>query len=393
MMKKKVCSLGVLLLVFVPVMVFSASINYEEAWDVNPDIPSYDPAWKEFEKGWAQRWEHENLDKLADIVQGISKRHPNKVEPYLWLARLSFLDEEFSDCEEYCVKAHEIDPSNVKAFKILISVLPNQGGKQYILEHYRQWFDEMTPLPTGRMLPDLEYSKQWDQAIKLWGERMDIKKAIAAGNAFQSIADAHPEDGNAQAWVCRINYAVGAYYTSIGEHDTTAMPYYQKGISYGEKALDIIPHSVPVNYWYELCLGRSIQFKSLFTKARYLKPMVKHLLFAKRENVLYNCFGPVLAASTLIRNGGWVCEKGMAMAGISMEYIYNGFDLLEMVYPDKFYGTFGKADLLAYEGHEKEAEKILLNLLKRDPKISTVSVLDNKCVLNFSRILLKEIQD
>ena len=173
----------------------------------------------------------------------------------------------------------------------------------------------------------------------------------------------------AQVWASRANYYVGGAYTALNQHNL-ALPYYKKGIIYGEKALRIQPQNQPANFWYVVSLSRSIQFTSLVNKARFLMDLLKPTWLCVKENSSYACFNILDVCGTMITNGGWVTEKGMRMAGITMENVENGLELAEMLYPDFFYTSYCRADILAYKGKKKEALAILGKLLARDPDIN-----------------------
>jgi tetratricopeptide (TPR) repeat protein len=232
----------------------------------------------------------------------------------------------------------------------------------------------------------------WDKFYQLWTQRYDIEKAVEAVKMISDIADANPNDGMIQVWACRGNYFLGEYWSSMDQHDSKAIPYYKKGIKYGEKAKKLLPHSVPATYWYQLNLARSLQFANIFTKAKYISTFVNLLLFCSYENALYYYFGPNLTLGTMITNAGWVAEKGMGIAGVSLENEMSSLDLAEMLYPDYLYIPYAKADILAYKGKKVEAMKILEDILSRDTDKDKYNMAENRCHQRFSRLLYNKLK-
>ncbi|MEA3224167.1 MAG: hypothetical protein U9P49_13530 [Thermodesulfobacteriota bacterium] len=319
----------------------------------------------------------------------------------MWLGRAYYFKgqwqkkgrlDSYKKSEMYAVKAHSIDETNITAIKILVDTLPNYADKQYIMDHYGNWIKKSVPLPVGRALPDLGPSDEWREAIKDWTQRVDIEKAKAAVQIFKQIADEDPANGLAQIWASRSLYYLGEYHTSIGQHKTKAVPYYEEGITYGERALKILPYSIPAHYWLELNLARSVQFTSLFNKFRHFKPLLDHILFCSRENGLYYYFGPTLTLATMITNGGWVTEKGMKLSGHTLEMEMNSLDLAEILYPSYLYILYGKADVLAYHGQKQEAKEVLNRLFSKDPDANRFNAADNHCIVRLAKELLDKIE-
>jgi len=62
-------------------------------------------------------------------------------------------------------------------------------------------------------------------------------------------------------------------------------------MAFGERAIKLMPHSVPARYRYQLNMGRYIRDTCLFNKARDMNALVGHLIFCVRENSLYKYSG------------------------------------------------------------------------------------------------------
>ena len=389
---KFIITAGILLF---PLYCFAAPappVAYSDAWIIDPAIPDYDPLWQDIRSGWDKHWDGKNLDELIVKAEQLQVRYPDKVDPCLWLARLHLAKKNYKDCEKYAVKAHSIDQNNLTAFKIMICALPFIGGGDYLMDNYGDWAKAVRPLPTGRMIPDMPQYPQWQDTLKLWDAKADINKGMAAVKLFEQMADSNPKDAKAQAWACRANYEIGAYFTSIKKHDSKAMAYYERGMQYGDKALALEPNMIAAVYWRALNLSRSIQYKSTFQQAKHLTSLVRDLRFCLYENTIYNSFGPFLSLATMITNGGWVAEKGMAMIGFKIEYAINGLELVEILYPDRLYALYGKADILAYRGNDDDAEDLLEKVIDTDPNLSTVLELENMSCINFSKMLLADLE-
>ncbi|MCD6569789.1 MAG: hypothetical protein J7L53_03710 [Deltaproteobacteria bacterium] len=393
-MKKIIMSLILFLCVF-------ACPALAGVWDIELPHPDYDPLWSKVTDLWENHWDGKNIDEIITALHELEKKYPDKVETYLWLGRAYYLKgqwkkkdrlDNYKKSEMYALKAHTIDETNITALKILVDTLPNYADKQYLMTHYGEWVKKVTPLPIGRALPELEPSDEWIKAMKNWDQRGDIEKGKAAVEIFKQIADKNPANGLAQIWASRSLYYLGEYHTSIGQHKTKAVPYYKEGMTYGERALKILPYSIPAHYWLELNLARSVQYTSLFNKARHFKPLLDHILFCSRENGLYYYCGPTLTLATMITNGGWVTEKGMRLTGHTLEMEMNSLDIAEILYPNYFYIPYGKADILAYLGRKQEAREVLDRLFARDPDANKFNAPDNRCTLRLAKELLDEIE-
>lgn len=387
-------------LVFVILFMF-ARIASAFVWEIELPLPDYDPKWDDVKTLWQDRWENEDNNQITALLHQLEMQYPGRVEPLVWLARMYCIEghenkkhrqENYKTVEVYAAKALAIDKDNLVAMKILIDTLPNIENLEYTLEKYGQWIRSAAPLPVGRLVPDMEEMARWGEAITLWNHRLNLEMGARAIILFNKIADEHPDNVNAQIWASRANYDIGQYYTSIDKHVEKAMDFYNTGRHYGERALELDRHSVPAHYWYQLNLARSIQYKSLITKARYLTTLLDHMNFCMQENGLYNYYGPTLALATMITNGGWVAEKGMYLGGVNVEIVLNALDLAEVLYPSKLYVLYGKADILAYKGRKDEALQVLENLFARDPDSNPYIMLENQSVLNFARDLYDEIR-
>ncbi|MDD5344793.1 MAG: hypothetical protein PHW12_10295, partial [Smithella sp.] len=194
----------------------------------------------------------------------------------------------------------------------------------------------------------------------------------------------------AQTWASRVNYYIGLYYTSTDEHEKS-MIYYKQGILYGKKARELLPNSVPANYWYMLSLSRSIQFTSLVNKARYLKSILDPLYFCSKENSIYFFCGPVISLATIVTNGGWITEKGMNLVDITLEMDLNGLEIANILFPHYYYIPFAWADVLAYKGKKTEALTILEKILASNPNIDPL-IPENHCFIRLARRLYNDIK-
>jgi tetratricopeptide (TPR) repeat protein len=369
-------------------------------WDMDPPLPNNDPQWEQVRTLWTKHYDGDYLDELIAALGPLKEKNPERVEPYLWLARAHYLHARyhrkdrpahFAQAEEYAAKACSMDAGNITAVKMLADICVYSHNRAYLYAHYGNLIRGKAPLPYGEALPDMPSYAGWGTFQKLWAARADIEKAKAAAAMTEQFAFENPQDGLAQIWAARANYYLGENYTSTGEHNTKALPYYKQGIVYSEKARARIPNSVPANYWYQLNLARSIQFTSLFNKGRYLMDLLNPLLFCSRENSSYYYFGPAQTLGTMITNGGWVTEKGMQIAGISLETALAGLELTEILYPDYYHAPYCRADVLVYQGKRQEALAILENLLARNPDANAL-IPENRFFLRMARTLYTDIK-
>ena len=374
-------------------------ISYAGVWDMDIPIPSNNSQWVAFKTLWDRHWNGKNIDQIITCLKNINQKSPDSLEANLWLSRAYIFkgkhtnkESDYSQAEIYAVRAHEIDKDNIIALKLLIDVVPNIYNFKEIMTKYGSWIKSVSPLPVGEALPPMSLQPGWKKFYQLWTQRYDEDKAVAAVKMLDEMAAADPNDGMVQVWASRGNYYLGEYWSSMDKHDTKSMPYYKKGIQYGEKSKKLLPYSVPATYWYQLNLARSLQFANIFTKARYITTFVNLLLFCSYENSLYYYFGPNLTLGTMITNAGWVAEKGMGIAGVSLENEMTSLSLAEILYPDYLYIPYAKADILAYKSKKEEAIKILENILVMNPDQNKYAVAENLSNQRFSRLLYNKLK-
>lgn len=369
-------------------------------WDMDLPYQGDDPQWVKIKGLWDQHWDGKNLDILITELKKIQAKHPDQVEPYLWLAKVYNLKGRWNrkdrqanlkQAEVFAVKAYSVDQGNILALRLLVDTMPLCEDNTYTLSQYGDWIKGAAPLPIAAALPPLRASERWNRFMSLWNQRADIEKAVAAVKLLEEFAHTAANDGLAQLWACRGNYYLGMYYTSVGQHDEKAVAYYLRGSQYGEQALKLLPHSVPAHYWYMLNLARSIQNTSLFHKARYYNKIVPHLMFCARENGQYYFWGPNLTLGTMIAKGGWITRQGMKTAGITIETELNALDLAEILYPEYLYIPYVKAEILAAQGKKTAALKILQAVLARNPDTNKLLAADNRCYQRMAKQLSEEL--
>ena len=373
---------------------------YAFSWDPQPPIPNYDPQrWEKVKTLWDNHYGGDNLDELIATLSSLKEAYPKKIEPILLLAKAHYLHarynnqnrkENFEKAEQYAFKACKMDTKNIYALTTLIETVCYSRNHEYIFSKYGDLILSYAPIRnTTEALPDMKYPI-WDTFKALWLARLDIEKGKAAVAMVEKMAKENPRDGLAQTWVSRVNYYIGLYYTSIDEHEKS-MIYYKQGILYGKKARELLPNSVPANYWYMLNLSRSIQFTSLVNKARYLKSILDPLYFCSKENSIYFFCGPVISLATIVTNGGWITEKGMNLVDITLEMDLNGLEIANILFPHYYYIPFAWADVLAYKGKTTEALTILEKILASNPNIDPL-IPENHCFIRLARRLYNDIK-
>jgi tetratricopeptide (TPR) repeat protein len=369
-------------------------------WDTDLPVPKYDPAWTEVQSMWEHHWDGKNINETITLVHKLEKNHPEKIEPYLWLAQLYLIkgqnqgkagEQSLRQAEFYVAKAHEIDKNNVSALKLLVRIMPYIEDTSYTMSHYGQWIKSASPLPSGWAIPEMK-GPAWEEAISTFGKSTsDISSGIKAADLFNKIADNNPKDGIAQVWASYMNFNIGSYYSSMDGNDKKAMPYYKKGIAYGDRAISLLPNSVPAHYWYQVNLASSIKNENLATKARYLNQLRKHAAFCMKENSSYDYFGPALVLSEMITNGGWVTAKGMSMYGINSDMILRSLELAEILYPDALFVKYARAELYAHKGKKKEAAKILEEIMQYKDNGNIYVAFGNQFTIKKARGLYNKI--
>jgi tetratricopeptide (TPR) repeat protein len=369
---------------------------------MDPPFPSNNPSWQTFRLQWDKHWDGKNIDQMITSLKGIEKTDPDNVSLYLWLSRVYCLKgkrssgktktESFSNALNYASKARVADKNSVLAVKLLVDAASNIDSYAAIASKYGNWIKDISPQPYIETVEPASNQSGWDAFARLWANRYDIEKAVQAQKISEGWANANPSNDLLQLWACRTSYCVGEYWDSFGEHDSKAMPYYKKGIIYGEKAVKLTPHSVPAKYWYNACLGRSVQTSSIFTKASHFSTFFELVLFFWRENSQYHYFGFGLTMSPMITNGGWVTEKGMNAAGVTADNVLTSLDIAAIMYPDFIQIPYSKALLLSYKGKKEEAIKILENVIARNPDKGTAIMAENRCNQRMAKMLYNKLK-
>ena len=379
----------------------NAAAVWAQAWEIDPPLPCNDPQWEKVKALYINHSGGKNLTELIAVLTPLKDKYPDTVEPYLWLARVHYLqaryerkrsEENFEKAEDYAAQACRMTPKNPLAVKILADALIYNRDRDHIFSHYGALFKSCAPLPSEEALPLMKNYTGWEAFMKQWTARADIAKGQGALALIEKIAQEHPNDALAQTWAGRTAYYVGEYYTSIGEHDSKGLPYYTKGMSYTAKARKLQPNNVPANYWYQINRARSVQFTSLLNQGRYLMDMLTPLLYSDRENGTYYFFGPILTLGTMVTNGGWVTEKGMKLANITLEMDMNALEIAEILCPNYFYIPYTRADILAYKGKKKEALVILERIIARDPDVDN-QIPENHAFVRMAKTLYKDIKN
>ncbi|ABW66828.1 tetratricopeptide repeat protein [Desulfosudis oleivorans] len=346
-------------------------------WDRHLPVPDDDPSWKTVARLWDNRWDGGRvIEDLIAVLHGLEEKYPDRIEPCLWLGRAYYIKgrdhaktrkKSFAKAEAYAVKAHQIDGTDLNAFYILLNALSNCTDREYVHSTYGDWIYAVAPLPTGELLPDMPPSEKWSRAIVLWGQRADIDSLSASAQLFETMAADHPENLLAQMWACYACYNWGEYYTFNDAHDEMGVPLYKKAIAYAEAALRLNPHSVQAHYWRQVSMARKIQTANILTQAAHLNPIMEDLLFCVRENPTYDSCGPVFILATMVIEGGWVCRKGMEMAGYTVEMLFVLLETAEILYPDQTYIPYIHARLLENRDRPEAALPVLERLIQKGP--------------------------
>ena len=373
------------------------------AWEVGLPMPTYDPLWEKAKTLWNKHWDGKNLEELIEVSATLKDKYPDRIEPYIWLGKAHNLygwhnrserKEHFKASEQLMLKALKIDPGNVAAKKIFLEALAFTSDSNYVWSKYGNFIRSMGPLPIGEALADLNNMPNWQDFMKLWKQRANLEKAKEAIAMLERFAAEKPNDGYAQLWATRGNYYIGECYTSFGmeEHNTKAMPHYEKGLAYAKKAVSLLPNSVPAHYYLQLNLSRIVQYKSKPQQALKLSELYTNLMFAARENDSFMFCGPLITLGTMITNGGWVAEKGMSLIGVNIDIDLLGIEIMEGLYPDYYYFPFVRADIMRYKGKKKEALAILEKLIARNPDNNLTLIPENRSFIRFAKTLYNEMK-
>lgn len=379
-------------------MVTAANGLAATPWDFNLPLPGDDPRWQKVETLWAGHWDGDNIEDIIEVLHDIEIQAPHTIAVNLWLSQAYYLKarhkggdrvKSLKESEAYANRAIEIDDTNLMALKLLITSVSSYADFDYVQATYGAHFAHKLPAPVGRALPLLDTVPAFMAAIPDWDRREDIEKAEQAVAVFRKVANENPGNLLAQLWVARADYYLGYYYISQGDPEK-AQPFFEQGDDYAQKALAINPHHIPANYWRQLNLARSIQHANIFVKARYLSPIMDHLVLTANENMTYFYCGPLISTATIIEKGGWLAKKGLGLAGYTMETVKTGLKLAVLAYPSYFYTHFARAEVLYQTGQKDAAKAILIKILEMDPYQNPYHAPENRCVQRLTRAFLED---
>ena len=389
------CLVGVL-------VAFSCMPCWAGVWDMDLPYQGDDPQWVKIKGLWDGHWDGQGLDDIVNELNILVETQPNTVETYLWLSKAYYLkarwnrkerQTNFRQAEIYATKANEVDPGNIMALKLIVDTMSFSGDTYYIMARYGDWIRGGTPFPITEALPLLPASQQTQNFYRLWSKRAKIEKGLAAAEILKRMASSSANDGLIQIWACRAYHYLGFYYASQGNQEEKAMRYYQQGLRYGEKALKLLPHSVPAHYWQARNLSGWMQVTGMFNRLRYSSRMMEYQLFCSRENAFYDFNGPVVDMGLLMAQGGWLTRQRIKRSGITPQVSLCMLDLAAMLYPDSLAIPYVKAMLLAQEGRNDEALRTVENLLARNPEADRFAAPENHCYRRLARRLMDEIKE
>jgi len=398
----------ILVMGFVCLLLSSIPGNLHAAsmWEADPPMLAGDPQWDKVKDLWKDHYDGKNLDELIAILTPLKDKTPDKVEPYLCLARAHYLHARyinkdkaghFAKSENYAVQALKIDPNNNFAIRALMDTLIWSRDRNYIFSKYGELLKAKGRIKLGDPcpVPDYMIGNYPESATfkKLWAERGDMEKLKACIPLIEKMADAHPNDIYLQMWASYVDYYIGEVHTSYGleEHNTKGIPYYKRGLAYARKAMKLDPKNYLANYCVVMNQSRIIQFTSLMNKARYLMDFVTPLLYATKENCSLFFFNPFVILGNTLIYGGWVTEKGFGMANINKQMVFTALEITEMVYPEFMFTPQVRAELLYTMGNKKEAMAILTKLLARDPGANKL-VPENQTYYRIAKGFYEDIQ-
>jgi len=370
-------------------------------WDLDLPYQGDNPQWVRVKTLWDRHWDGQGLDDIVSEVSRLMEKEPDMVEPYLWLSKTYYLkarwnrkerQTNFRQAEIYAVKAHDVDPGNMTALKLIVDTMSFSGDTVYAMARYGDWIRGGAPFPVAEALPMLNASQKSKDFYRLWGQRAKIEKGLAAVELLKDMASSSPRDGLTQLWASRAHYYLGLYYTSQGNQDKKALDCYQQGMRYGETALKLLPNSVPAHYWQARNLSGWLRGAGLFNRVRYSNRMTEHQLFCSRENAFYHYCGPVLNTAMLMAQGNWMTRQHVKRTGITPQVALCMLDLAAMLYPDYLEIPYVKAQLLSHEGRNNVAVKLVERLLASNPDTDRLAAPENHCYRRMARRLLVEIK-
>jgi tetratricopeptide (TPR) repeat protein len=376
----------------------AATAFSQDAWNLELPLPSDDARWQEVKALWDDHWDGKNIDRIIDLLHELEKTGADPMAVSLWLSQSYYLKgryqkdgrvENWKRSEAYASRAVSLDDDNMTAMKLLITSVSSYADLDYIKNTYGALWTSKLPVPVGRALPVPDDIPEFKDALVVWDQREDIEKGKTAVLMFKKIAEAHPDHLIAQTWVSRGSYYLGYYYLSFGQNETS-QPFFREGNVYGLKALSLDQHYVPANYWRQLNLARSIQNANIVVKASYMNAIMDHLVLTANENATYFYSGPLISTATIIEKGGWLAEKGLGLAGYTIETVAMGLELATIAFPTYFYTHFAKAEVLFHMGRKEEAAALLHAILKMDPRQNPFHAPENICVQRLAGAFLKE---
>jgi tetratricopeptide (TPR) repeat protein len=190
-------------------------------------------------------------------------------------------------------------------------------------------------------------------AEELWLKRSVSEQNVNEAIKFwQQAASSDPKSEEAFIGMAKSYYFLGRF--SKGSKEAM----YQKGIDAAKSALTLNPKGVGGNYWYVVCLAKSLEDKSLTTKMKYMSDIKSHIEAAVAADPKYYFGGPYRVSGMLY------FKSPLASNKTAIENLRKSLEIA----PEYSLTLVNLAEVLIKEKQYDEAKRLLEKALAVNPK-------------------------
>ncbi len=384
---------------------------------INLPRPTDDQRWAEAFSHWDKRKNTSELIAAVNIFESLANDNPSQLEPHLWLARSLYLASvrEPKKAGDYLKrgiaaadKVLAIEPGNVTArfwrYNMLVFI------KEFSETEYAEiteFFVQFRNLP---MLPVPDDDPLWDEAVKLWKDRLnsdelqkllavvergkdvpyeEIKPfyqgAIDAIKAFEKLNEKYPHRIEPKLWLALTNNWMYSYSFDF-KHD---VDYTEVAVHWAHKALEQEPLSPAANFLYAFCLTNYSE-KSLFTLVRNIRKIARCVNRSAEENPYFYYGGHSWLTNVGLASIGKIVIKILKIMGHSIETFEVLGRFMTNCEPNFFRSKQYLARMMKTIGKEEEAKKEFESIINSDPTVLKSWESDNRIFQYRTMKILKE---
>ncbi len=385
---------------------------------INLPRPSDDQKWAEAFSHWDKREDTRELFAAVDMFESLVKDYPGRLEPQLWLARSLYSaavrepKNLIGYLERGVVAADKVlsaEPDNIFArFWRYNMVVFTKGYTETEYVEIMEFFAQFRNL---HILPVPDDDALWDEAMKLWNQRLsagdmqkiltmiqsgkdvtseDIKsfyqKANDAIKIFEKLDKKYPNRIEPKLWLAFCNDWIYSFSFGI-KYD---VKYTEIALHWADKALEQEPLNPAANFLYGLCLTDHSTNKSFFALVRNVRKIARCLKRSAEEDPFFYYSGHSWLANAGLGSVGKIVVKILKIMGYPIALFEDLGDFVVNAEPNFFKNRYYLAQMLKAIGKEDEAKKEFEIIVNSDPTILKNWEIDNRIFQYKAMKILKE---